>query len=76
MHPGATGELNVAKLFNHYELAGVEVDHTKNVGIKSTIKTLLSVSERDVETLSNAVWFAPGTNIFREFVGRFQFFYR
>jgi hypothetical protein len=67
----AAGELNV-KLVNNamaflfeeirYELAGVEVDRTKNVGITTTIKHMLSVNERDVTALSNAGWVAPDNN--------------
>ena len=67
-----TGELNV-KLVNNalaflfeeirYELAGVEVDRTKNIGITSTIKTLLSINEHNVKSLQNAGWIAPTNNV-------------
>lgn len=59
----ATGDVNV-KLVNNamdfffeevrYELAGVDVDHTKNVSITTTVRNLLSVNRRDVNKLSNA----------------------
>lgn len=64
----ATGALNV-KLVNNamaflfeeirYELAGVEVDRTKNVGITSTAKALLSINEHDKKQLINAAWVTP-----------------
>ena len=45
-----------------YELAGVEVDRTKNVGITSTLKALLSIKERNITSLQNAGWVAPTAN--------------
>ena len=67
----ATKELNV-KLINNamaflfeeirYELAGVEVDRTKNVGVTSTVKTLLSVEEYERKHLMNTAWVMPDAN--------------
>jgi hypothetical protein len=45
-----------------YEVGGVEVDRTKNVGITSTVKTLLSANERDTKRLINAGWVAPAND--------------
>lgn len=39
-----------------YEVCGVEVDRTKNVGITSTVKLLLSSSEHERKYLINAGW--------------------
>lgn len=52
----------IAYLFDdiRYEIAGIEVDRTKNVGITSTIKNLLSVQPGEQETLKNACWLGPG----------------
>ncbi|MGP1911496.1 MAG: hypothetical protein ACTS4T_01695 [Candidatus Hodgkinia cicadicola] len=51
----------IAFLFEEirYELAGVEVDRTKNVGITSTVKTLLSANAQEKTHLVNAGWVAP-----------------
>lgn len=43
-----------------YELAGVEVCRTKNVGITTTINKLLLINDHSVKTLSNAESVAPG----------------
>ena len=66
-----TDEVNV-KLVNNaiaflfeeirYELADVEVDRTKNVGIASTLKTMLSIGKPDVDAMKNAGWVASTTN--------------
>lgn len=65
---GVTAELNVNLVNNglpflfeeiRYELAGVEVDRTKNVGITSTIKTFLSINAQDSKAMYNAGWVAP-----------------
>lgn len=39
-----------------YEISGVEVDRTKNVGITTTIKNLLSVKPHEENYLKNACW--------------------
>lgn len=39
-----------------YELASIEVDSTKNVGITSTIKNYLSCNDYDAKLLENAGW--------------------
>ena len=39
-----------------YEVCGVEVDRTKNVGITSTVKLLLSSNEHERKHLINAGW--------------------
>lgn len=43
-----------------FEIAGIVVDHAKNVGITSTIKNLLSIREEEKNILKNACWFGPG----------------
>jgi len=52
----------VAFLFEdiRYEIAGVTLDHVKNVGITSTIKTLLSARNEESNTFVNSGWFGPG----------------
>lgn len=69
---GVTADINVnlvnnglAFLFEEirYELAGVEVDRTKNVGITSTIKTYLSINGHDSKVMRNVGWVAPESNI-------------
>ena len=60
----------VAFLFDdiRYEIGGVEVDRTKNVGITTTIKNLLSVQQSELESLRNACWLGVGeTEKFEEF---------
>ena len=54
----------IAFLFEEirYELAGVEVDRTKSVGITSTIKTVLSAGKQDIVSMQNAGWVAPTAN--------------
>lgn len=39
-----------------YEINGVEIDHSKNVGHTSTIKNLLSLNENESKMLYNAGW--------------------
>ena len=53
----------IAFLFEkiRYELAGVEVDRTKSVGI-TTIRTVLSASKQDIVSMQNAGWVAPTAN--------------
>jgi hypothetical protein len=48
----------VAFLFEEirYEIAGVEIDRTKNVGITSTMKNLLSTRLNEANILKNAGW--------------------
>lgn len=65
---GVTTDLNV-KLVNNglaflfdeirYELAGVEVDRTKNLGTTTTIKTFLSYNAHDMKAMQNVGWVAP-----------------
>lgn len=40
-----------------YELNGVEIDRTRNVGITSTLKTYISASSSDLNSLEKAGWF-------------------
>lgn len=51
----------IAHLFEdiRYELNGIEVDRTKNTGITSTIKNLLSITTGEQDTLRNACWLGP-----------------
>ena len=67
----------IAFLFEEirYELAGVEVDRTKNVGITSTVKTLLSANEHEKKHLFNAGWVAPDNNTLtiNQTLGEFNF---
>lgn len=53
----------VAFLINEirYEIGGVTVDRTKNVGITSTIRNLISLTPDDEKRLWNASWFGAGT---------------
>lgn len=52
----------IAYLFSdiRYELSGIEIDRTKNVGITSSLKNILSIREEDKNNLKNACWFGPG----------------
>lgn len=52
----------VAFMFDdiRYEIGGVEVDRTKNVGITTTIKNLLSIQPNEENSLKNACWLGPG----------------
>lgn len=43
-----------------WEIGGVEVDRTKNVGITSTLKNILSIRDEEKRNLENACWFGPG----------------
>lgn len=55
----------IAYLFDdiRYEIAGIEVDHTKNPGIASTIKGLLSTRDAEKVSLKNACWLGAGENL-------------
>lgn len=46
-----------------YELGGIVVDRTKNVGIVSTMKNLLSIRQNETNALNNACWFGPGNTL-------------
>lgn len=46
-----------------FEVGGIVVDRTKNVGITSTIKNLLSVREAESKILKNACWLGPGNTV-------------
>lgn len=48
----------IAFLFEdiRYEINGVEIDRTKNVGVTSTIKNMLSIQSGEQEQLKNACW--------------------
>lgn len=43
-----------------YEISGVEIDRTKNVGITSTMKNLLSLRPEELVNVKNACWLGPG----------------
>ncbi|XP_046679031.1 uncharacterized protein LOC124366488 [Homalodisca vitripennis] len=53
----------IAFLFDdvRYEIGGIEVDRTKNVGITTTIKGLLSIRDEEQKCLVNACWLGPNT---------------
>ena len=57
----------IAFLFEEirYELAGVVVDHTRNVGVTSTIKTFLSLNNNAHDAMENAGWVAPTANVLK-----------
>ena len=48
----------VAYLFDEirYELNGIEIDHTRHLGICTTIKNLISLSTTDSNAMQNAAW--------------------
>lgn len=46
-----------------HELAGVETDRTKNVGVTSTVKMLLFSNEHENKHLLNAWWVAPNNSM-------------
>lgn len=54
----------IAFLFEEirYEICGKEIDRTRNVGITTTLKNLVSIREEEKNVLENACWFGPGTN--------------
>ncbi len=54
----------IAFLFDdiRYEIGGMEIDRTKNVGITSTLKNILSIRDEEKHNLENACWFGPGTS--------------
>lgn len=46
-----------------YELSNVTIDKTKNPGITTTIKRLLSVRNEESTALKNSAWFGPGETL-------------
>lgn len=52
----------MAYLFDdiRYEIGGVEICRTKNLGITSTMKNLLSLRQEEILSLANACWFGAG----------------
>lgn len=46
-----------------YEIGGVEVDRTKNPGITSTIKGLLSIRDEELKSLKNACWLGANETV-------------
>ncbi|KAG4073206.1 hypothetical protein HA402_013471 [Bradysia odoriphaga] len=52
-----------AYLFDNlrYELNGVEIDHSKNVGHTSTLKSIVSLNENESKMLLNAGWSKTGS---------------
>lgn len=52
----------IAYLFDdiRYEIGGIEIDRTKNVGITTSMKNYLSVSPDEHRNLENACWFGAG----------------
>jgi hypothetical protein len=66
----AGGELSVSFVNNgmaflfeeiRYEICGKEIDRTRNVGITTTLKNLVSIREEEKNMLHNACWFGPGS---------------
>lgn len=55
----------IAFLFDdiRYEIGGVEVDRTRNVGITTTIKNYLSTQPNEENNLQNACWLGPGEKL-------------
>lgn len=55
----------VAHLFDdiRFEIGGIEVDHTKNPGVASTIKGLISVRDVEMGSLKNACWLGAGKTL-------------
>lgn len=53
-----------------YELNGVEIDRTKNCGITTTMKGLVSYGEEEGKALENSGWNITG---YKEFEGEFSF---
>ena len=54
----------IAFLFNEirYELNGVEIDQSRNVGLTSTLKNYISLNKNESDALYNAAW-SPGKAI-------------
>ena len=48
-----------------YEISGIEIDRTKNVGVTTTLKNILSIREQEKRRLKTACWLGPGES--REF---------
>lgn len=46
-----------------YEICGVVVDRTKNVGITTTIKNLLSIKQNETNILKNSCWLGVGNTL-------------
>lgn len=63
-----------AYLFDNlrYEINGVEIDHSKNVGHTSTLKNLVSLNENESRMLHNAGWSNLTNLALRD--GRFNFY--
>lgn len=55
----------IAYLFDdiRYEIGGIEVDHTRNPGITTTLKGLLSVRDVEKDSLYNACWLGAGKKL-------------
>lgn len=64
----------VAFLFDNirYEIAGHEVDSTRQLGIVSTVKNLLSTPEYRSNNLKNAGWVGPGRYMSPDANGEFS----
>lgn len=45
------------------EIAGVEVDRTRNLGVTSTLKNLLSIRSGEQDNLKNACWLGPDNTL-------------
>lgn len=58
----------MAHLFDdiRYEIGGIEVDHTKNPGISTTIKGLLSVHDSEKDSLKNSCWLGAGQTLVKK----------
>lgn len=53
-----------------YELNGVEIDRTKNCGVTTTMKGIISYGDEESKTLENSCWNTSG---FKELDGEFCF---
>lgn len=55
----------IAYLFDdiRYEIGGIELDHTKNVGTTTTMKGILSVRDVEKDSLKNACWLGVGKSL-------------
>lgn len=54
----------IAFLFEdiRYEICGIVVDRTKNVGIITTLKNLLSLRQNETNMMKNACWYGVGNS--------------
>lgn len=65
----------VAQMFDEirYELNGIEIDRTRNLGVTSEIKNYVSLNTNESESLVNAEWDATNTDYLSLLSGYFNF---